>query len=372
MLSAILLKVCRIIKRDPILLLAVLLAGISCFFVPPSLSYFTYLDLRILVLLWALMLAVKGFQQETLLDWMVGRVFLCAKHTRTLSGILIGLCFFGSMWITNDVALVSFVPLAILLFTRIGKARLLLPVIVLQTIAANLGSMLTPLGNPQNLYLYSLANMGLLDFITVMAIPTAFSFLLLLGSLFLIPRESVSPPDPLPAPSLRRIGPWIFLFGVCLLSVMRMVPYEAVFVIGVVFALWRGKGIWKQVDYGLLATFLFFFLFIGNVKNISPISAWLTQQVQGREFWLGIVLSQGISNVPAAILLSGFTTEYVPLLLGVNMGGLGTLIASMASLISYKQYVALPGAKPGRYLLVFTVANVLFLSVLVGLLCWMG
>jgi len=353
------------VKKDPVLFAAMAAAVLSAFFVPPSPAYWGYLDVRVLCLLLSLMLAVAGLQKAGAFGCMVDRLLMLARSTRMLTLILVGVCFFSSMLITNDVALITFVPLAVLLLKRTGQEELLIPVIVLQTVAANLGSMLTPMGNPQNLYLYSLFQLTAGEFLSIMLRPAAFSLILLLSACFCLPSRPIVPAgDGGSALRRRDTAVWLALFLLCILTVVHVVHYAAALAVVVLAAVILDRKLLAEADYALLLTFVFFFIFIGNMKSIPMVSDALSALVVGREMTVGILLSQIISNVPAAMLLSGFTGDYAPLLLGVNLGGLGTLIASMASLISYKLYAAVPGARAGKYMAVFTGVNVLFLAVL--------
>lgn len=354
--------------KDPVLLAAITAAGVSAVFVPPSKAYFGYLDLRVLCLLLSLMLVVAGLKKVGVFGFAIEHLLKLVHDTRTLALVLVGVCFFGSMLITNDVALITFVPLGVMMLTRAQKQKLLIPVIVLQTVAANLGSMLTPLGNPQNLYLYSLSNMTNRQFLGVMIGPSAASLLLLAVVILLIKPEPVEALEKTATEAIDtgKTVPWMILFLVCLLAVLRVIPYGAALAAVIAGAAILDRTILLRADYGLLLTFAFLFVFIGNIKSVSAISTTLSALVGGRELAAGILLSQIISNVPAAMLLSKFTTNYPALLLGVNLGGLGTLIASMASLISYKLYASTAGARTGRYLTVFTVTNLGFLAVLWG------
>jgi Na+/H+ antiporter NhaD/arsenite permease-like protein len=266
------------------------------------------------------------------------------------------------MLITNDVALITFVPLTVMLLTRAQKTYLLIPIIALQTIGANLGSMLTPLGSPQNLYIYALSGMTVWQFIKTMALPSAISLVLLAAAVFLIKSRTIETPEKTRTIGVRKkhIITWAALFAVCLLAVVYIVPYGAALAVVAAAALLVDRRVLRRVDYGLLLTFVFLFIFIGNIKSLPAVSQALSSIVAGRELPVSIVLSQFISNVPAAMLLSGFTSDYPMLLTGVNLGGLGTLIASMASVISYKQYAAVSGARPGRYIAVFTAFALLF------------
>ena len=351
---------------DPILFAAFVLALISTLFVHPSKNYVTYLDLRVLSLLFSMMLVVAGFQRAGIFGCVIAYLFKFVHTTRMLIFVFVGVCFFGSMLITNDVALITFVPLCIITLTQTEKGKLLIPVIVLQTIAANLGSMLTPLGNPQNLFLYSAFNMTMGQFLKTMAIPSAISFLLLVAAILLIPSEQIEPPAKQQGADMvgKKAALWCVLFFVCLLAVLRILPYSIVLVIVLVGAVLFERKTLLWVDYGLLLTFIFLFVFIGNMKNIPIVSDTLSRLVDTRELAVAILLSQVISNVPAAMLLSKFTTNYSALLIGVNLGGLGTLIASMASVISYKLYAFTKDAETGKYLAVFTGWNLLFLGIL--------
>lgn len=358
-------------KHDPVLSAALILALISSFIVPPSAAYLGYIDFHVLALLFSLMLVVAGLQKSGAFTLLTDQLLKYVHSKRALAAVLVGVCFFTSMLITNDVALITFVPLSIMLLGREEDEKLLILVIVLQTIAANLGSGLTPLGNPQNLYLYSLSGMEIGEFLSVMFLPTLLAGIMLTGVILSIRAAKMERPATEGEDTTVKVSgflPWLILFTVCLLSVLHILHY--VYMLAIVFlaVCFLDRSLLKKADYGLLLTFIGFFIFIGNVKNIPAVSEMLSSLVAGRELGVGIMLSQVISNVPAAMLLSGFTTNYSELLLGVNLGGLGTLIASMASMISYKIYAASPGAKAGKYFAVFTGLNVAFLVVLLLLM----
>lgn len=357
-------------KKEAVLCAAGLLAVISAFIVPPSVAYLKYIDYRVLALLFGLMLVVAGFQSIGFFRYLGDRLLAKASCTRHLCLLLVFLCFFSSMLITNDVALLTFVPFAVMLFAMAGEAKLLIPVVVLQTIAANLGSMLTPIGNPQNLYLYSTYAFSPADFVLHMLPLSALSAgLLLLCSILLPNRPLAAPADQNSSPAVKipaagKLISYTLLFLVCLLCVFRLISWPVMLGILVCAVFFLDKKLFRSVDYFLLLTFVCFFLFIGNMQRIPAISDLLRSLITGRELLLGALFSQCISNVPAAILLSGFTDQALPLLYGVNVGGLGTLIASLASVISYRLYSGSRNARKGAYLKVFTLYNVLFLVVL--------
>ena len=350
------------IKREIVLCAAVLAAAITALFVPPSAEYFSYIDFRVLALLLALMLTVAGAKKAGVFERITSSLLKTAKNTRALALVLTFLCFFLSMFITNDVALITVVPLA--LMTLSANSPVLILTVVMMTIAANLGSMLTPIGNPQNLFLYSAFQMPLADFFKAMLPPAALSAALIaLMSLLIKPRPTAAPESGIKL-SLKAVLPWCALFAVCLLCVARLLDWSVMLVVVLLAVLFLDWRLLSQADWSLLLTFIAFFIFVGNIKQLPQISALLRQTVAGNEMTTGILLSQVISNVPAAVLLSGFAGDPFALLVGVNLGGLGTPIASMASLISYKQYAAVPDAKRGRYMSVFLGANFLLLALL--------
>lgn len=365
-------KLLAFFKKETILCIACLLAVLSACVMPPDAAYLGYIDTRVLVLLFSLMAVMAGFRALGIFDRMAAFLLARARQMRQMAMTLVMLCFFSAMLVTNDVALITFVPFTILLLERANLEEKLIPVIVLQTIAANLGSMLTPVGNPQNLYLYTVSGMNIEDFfkITLPFVVLSY-FLLFLLCLLQGKRPLHTPPQPphtaWTGAEKKQLFGLTVLFLLCLSAVFRLLPLLPLFALVLLWFLFFQKGILKQVDYCLLLTFVFFFVLIGNLGRIPAIRQALQALMQGREVLIAFLSSQCISNVPAAVLLSEFTTRYDLLLAGVNIGGLGTLIASMASLISYKYFAQVPNAKKGRYLLWFTLANLLFAVILLGL-----
>ena len=273
------------------------------------------------------------------------------------------------MLITNDVALITFVPLAIIIFDKMNtklKERWLIPVVVMQTIAANLGSMLTPIGNPQNLYLYAKSGISLVDFIILMLPYTLLAFvLLLLFGIFATRSQkeklSINLNSQNAPLAKRKIVIYLILFILCILTVAKVLSNWITFIIVFITALLMERQVLKKVDYSLLLTFVGFFIFIGNMGRMPAFCSFLEKVITGNEIITAVVASQAISNVPAALLLSGFTKNYEALIIGTNIGGLGTLIASMASLISFKYIAKETPQMKGKYFLNFTITNILFL-----------
>ena len=369
-------KLKQFLQQETVLTAAAVLAVVSAFFVPPDVQYIGYIDLRTLAILFSLMTVMAGLRRQGFFDGL-GRALLSRTHsTFQLTMVLVGLCFFGSMFITNDVSLLTFVPFTFVVLSRLGadvRCSLLIPVVCMQTIAANLGSMLTPIGNPQNLYLYGKSGMSIGGFVLLMLPYTLVSLLLLLAWAAMVCRKTSAAlsVDELVSSSASQgdqkiILLYLVLFAVCLLSVIRVLPYGIAFAAVLVCALFADPRTLRTVDYSLLLTFVAFFIFIGNLGRIPAFSGWLQELLTGREVLVAVLASQVTSNVPAALLLSGFTAETQALIIGTNLGGLGTLIASMASLISYRQIAReLPQGKK-QYFGLFTLSNLIFLAILLG------
>ena len=360
------------IKNEIVLCVAGVLAVASAFVVHPSKSYLGYIDFRTLSILLMLMITMAGLQKLSVFR-QLGELLVGKMSTiRGVVLILIGLCFFSSMFITNDVALLTFVPFSIITLSISNRKDLYIIVIVLETLAANLGSMLTPLGNPQNLYLYSLSGMSMAGFIKLMLPYSLCSALLLfISALIFVKDAKVTLKDndrksyDRTKREKRLIGLYIAAFIISLFVVARLVPYPVGLVIVLIAVIAFDRNVLRKPDYSLLFTFVFLFIFIGNIKRIPEFSQVLESLIKINEVGVSIVLSQFISNVPAAILCSGFADDLQKIIIGTNLGGMGTLIASMASLISFKQYSYIDGAKPQKYIGIFTVLNIVYLALMI-------
>ena len=419
--------------RETVLVVAVAAALASCSLVPPDAGYAAYVDWHTLALLFCLMAVVAGFRSLGVLDaagaWLVAR----ARTQRAVAGVLVGLAFLASMAVTNDVALITFVPLALVVLRRAGMEGRMCLVATLMTIAANLGSMFTPVGNPQNLYLFTASGMDVGEFLQLMGPYTAVSAAMLALACALCfqggevcgasaarfapsggfalrdvaedPATEVPPscqidaedpapgtpkscladgrpsagsgarsasPGNFPSCSRKRLAVYAALFACCLAAVLGVLDVRVLLALVLVGVSLSDASLLRRVDWGLLATFAALFVFVGNMGRVPVLHEALSAAVGGNALLAAVGGSQVISNVPAAVLLSGFTDQWQALIVGTNLGGLGTLIASMASLITFKAImVGRPGIR-GRYLLVFTAWNVAFLAALLALAVVLG
>jgi len=353
-------------KKEAVLCIAALCAAATMFVIPPDREYLGYIDFRVLCLLLSLMAVVAGFKSVGAFQWLTYQLLRRISSGRLLGVTLVLLPFFCSMLVTNDVALLVFIPFTLALLTQLDCERSIIPLIVLQTVAANLGSMATPVGNPQNLYLYAAYQLNPGDFFSVTLPLTAVSLLCLTAaSVPVLPKalpgqdlkqEKISSPV--------KLLIYVVLFVLCLLTVFRVIPYLLTTVLIVLLLTLMDRKLLEKIDVSLLATFVCFFIVSENLGRVDAVRNFL-QTLLGRNTLLTAVgASQIISNVPAAVLLSGFSDQWQALLAGVNIGGLGTPIASLASLITLKLYLSSPKANILKFLGVFTVANLVGLGIL--------
>jgi len=351
-------KVKDFLRRELTLCISFLAALVSCFFVPPDGAYLGYLDLRTLALLYALMVVVAGLRHADVFTVLAHKLCARAGSVRTMGITLVLLSFFSAMLITNDVALLTFVPFAVVVLGMAHQEKELIWVVLLQTVAANLGSVLTPVGNPQNLYLYSNYHLSIVYFFSA----TGPLWLISLAVVLLLSlRLSRSHVDVFlgeePELDKKSLILYLLLFALCLAVVLRLITWYLMLPVLIVVLLIFDRRRLKEADFMLLLTFVCFFIFAGNLARVPAVEALLSRLLLGRELLVGALASQVISNVPAALLLSGFTENGRELLLGVNIGGLGTPIASLASLISLKLYSHSEQADTGKYLRQFSLVN---------------
>lgn len=361
-------RIKEFIQKEAVLCIAALCAFATMLIVPPDAEYLHYIDFRVLCLLLCLMGVVAGFKSLGAFQWLTYQLLRRIRNGRILAVTLVLLPFFSSMLVTNDVALIVFVPFTLALLTDMGCRKNIIPIVVLQTVAANLGSMATPVGNPQNLYLYAAYNLSAGEFFSVVLPLTAISLAALtVAAIPVLPKalpgqqlreEKIS--------SLRDLVLYAMLFFLCLLTVFRVVPYPITTAIVVLALLILNRKLLGEIDFMLLLTFVCFFVVSENLGRVEAIRTFLQSLLGKNTLLTAVGASQVISNVPAAVLLSSFTENWQALLSGVNIGGLGTPIASLASLITIKFYMRWPDAKIGSFIGYFTVVNVIALVILLA------
>lgn len=354
------------LKKEIVLVIAIVLAITSSFISIPKLSY---IDFKVLILLFNLMIVVAAFKELKVLDSIaIGLLKKCNTYT-SISFALVFITFIASMIVTNDVALITFVPLSIVIAR---KANIdVLKIVIFQTLAANLGSSFTPMGNPQNLFIYSYYDLSPIDFLKI-TLPIVILAIVFLSILIIKDKKMKLKLDlsDVIMENKKDVILFSLLFVIILLSVFHLIDYKITFIITIVTVLILNKRLFKEVDYSLLLTFTGFFIFIGNISTMDVVRNFMENILNSEKstFISSILASQIISNVPATMLLSGFTNHFKELLLGVNIGGTGTLIASLASVISYKIYTSEFKDNNDRYLSKFTLYNVLGLGVFVPMI----
>ena len=318
-------------KKEIIFTISLILAIVSCFFVLPSIDYLNYINWETIILLFAIMLFVEVLKNLAVFEILVRKLLIKVKNTRGLVLFLVFTCFFSSIFITNDVSLIIFVPFSILALMKVDRIDLIVLTVSLETIAANVGCMVLPIGAPHNIVMYTVSNIPFESFFFLLLPYIIVSVVFLIALSFFIPRDNVSLPK---------------------MSSIEVERKDFV------------KRVFLGVDYFLLLTFIALFILIGNLENIPFFNSLFSQWIIGNEVIWGVLASQVISNVPAAILLSGFSANYEAIIVGINIGGFGTLIASMANLISYKIIVREFNDFKARYFIVFTILNIVLLLIL--------
>lgn len=350
------------LKKDLLLTISLILAVVSSFLYPPKLEYINF---HVLVSLFNLMVVIKFFEELKVLDKFAVSLLNKSDNSRAVSMILIGLCFVSSMVFTNDVALLTFVPLTLLISVK--SSLPMMETIIFETIAANIGSSLTPMGNPQNLFIYSYFDLAPIPFFVTVLSLAGLGVALLVFIHYKIQNQPVKINlTPIKIDDPKKAWLWGLVLILIILSIFGFIHYVIAFIITLIAALFFNKRVLTKVDYSLLITFVCFFIFVGNISNAEIVHSVLNKYLHDSTsvFFSSILLSQFISNVPASILLANFTTDWKPLLLGVNIGGLGTLIASLASIISYKLYIKANPADAKRYIVKFSIYNFSFLAFL--------
>ena len=357
------------ISKNLVMCIAFVVAVITSVIVPVDRQYIGYFDFKTLTCLFcvlAVVCALKNIKFFYILADKIVRVF---KNAKMCVLALVYITFIGSMLIANDMALLTFLPLGYFVLTAASKRKYMAFTFIMQNIAANLGGMLTPFGNPQNLYLYSKYNIPNLEFISIMALPFLFSIIIItVCCLIFVKSEPLKLKDEAMLLNKKRTALYLTLFALSIVIVFRVIPYwVGLIIIPPVLLVFDRKAL-KSVDYGLLFTFVFFFIFAGNMARIDIVRDLFSSLLNKNTLLVSIASCQFISNVPSAILLSQFTENYKDLLVGVNIGGVGTLISSLASLITFREYVKHNPGKTRYYIAIFSAFYFAFLIILTGIM----
>lgn len=359
------LKAVRFIKKNVVFCIAALAAAVTCFLVPPDIKYINYFDFKTLSCLFLTLAVVCALRNIKFFTILARKLVTLAGNLRSLFLMLIIITFIGSMIIANDMALITFLPLGYFALSVTKQEKYMAYLFVLQNISANLGGMLTPFGNPQNLYLYSYFKIPTGEFCKIMlpAFLVAVA-LLIIACIPLKPIKFNINDNFGEALNIKKTVLYCVLFLTSILIVFRLIPFICGLIIIPIILFFVDRDSLKMVDYSLLGTFFFFFVFAGNLARLDSVNTLISSLLEKDTLLVSVLSCQFISNVPSAILLSRFTTDYPALLLGVNIGGTGTLIASLASLITFSEFKILYPSQTKKYLLIFTVSNAVFLIVL--------
>lgn len=357
----------RFVQKNTVMVIALCAAVITMFFVPPDALYSGYFDFKTLTCLFCVLAVVCALKNINFFYMLARKIVRLFKNARMSVLALVYITFIGSMLIANDMALLTFLPLGFFVLTTTHKEKYMAFTFIMQNIAANLGGMLTPFGNPQNLYLYTKFEIPNLEFMQIMAPPFVLSVALITVCclLFVKPEPLELSDEKLRLPPVR-LAIYLALFALAIAIVFRGIPYWIGLVVIPAALLVMDRKALRAVDWPLLFTFVFFFIFAGNMSRIDVVRGFLSGLLDRNTLVFSVLSCQFISNVPSAILLSQFTANYPDLLVGVNIGGVGTLIASLASLITFREYVKHNPGRAGAYIREFSLFNFSFLALLTG------
>ena len=355
------------IKKNAVMCIALIAAVITSIIIPVDKEYLNYFDYKTLTCLFCVLSVVCALKNINFFYVLARRVVRLFKTARNSILALVYITFIGSMLIANDMALLTFLPLGYFVLSSTGKQKYMAFTFIMQNIAANLGGMLTPFGNPQNLYLYTKFNIPNLEFMKIMVVPFSLSVILItLCCIVFIKSEPLSLSDEKISLPPQKTVLYLILFDFSIIIVLRGIPYWIGLIVIPLVLIFTDRKALQMVDYGLLFTFVFFFIFAGNMARIDIVRDVFSSLLEKNTLLFSVASCQCISNVPSAILLSQFTDNYQDLLVGVNIGGVGTLIASLASLITFREYVKHNPKKVGYYIVMFSLFNFAFLFILTG------
>ena len=355
------------VKKNTVMVVALCAAAVTSVIVPPDADYVGYFDFKTLTCLFCVLAVVCALKNVNFFYVLAEKIVECFKNARLCILALVYITFIGSMLIANDMALLTFLPLGYFVLTSSRKRKYMAFTFIMQNIAANLGGMLTPFGNPQNLYLYTKFSIPTLEFVKIMAPPFLFSVALITACCFIFVRpEPIAFEDESVKLPLRRTVFYMILFALAIVIVFRFIPYWIGLIVIPLALLCTDRKALKEVDYPLLLTFVFFFVFAGNMARIDSVREFFSGLLEKNTLLFSVISCQCISNVPSAILLSQFTADYADLLVGVNIGGVGTLISSLASLITFREYTKHHPHHAMYYVETFSAFNFAFLILLLG------
>jgi len=365
--------VAAFVRKNTVMVIAFLAAAMTTIFVPIDAQYIGYFDFKTLTCLFCVLVVVCALKDIRFFYMLARRIVHLFRNARLSILALVYITFIGSMLIANDMALLTFLPLGYLVLTTTGKEKYMPFTFIMQNIAANLGGMLTPFGNPQNLYLYTKFSIPNAEFVSIMAPPFTLAVALITASclIFVKPDALEVPDEEISLPPLKT-ALYLALFALAIAIVFRGIPYWIGLVVIPLVLLFADRKALLEVDYPLLLTFVFFFIFAGNMGRIDAVRSFFSSLLEKDTLTFSTLSCQFISNVPSAILLSQFTDNYRALLVGVNIGGVGTLIASLASLITFREYVKHNPDKAGSYIAQFSAFNFSFLFVLLSFMKALG
>ena len=355
----------KFVRKNAVMVIAFCAAAVTSFIVPPDKEYIGYFDFKTLTCLFCVLAVVCALKNISFFYILARKVVVVFKNARMSILALVYITFIGSMLIANDMALLTFLPLGYLVLTATGKEKYMAFTFIMQNIAANLGGMLTPFGNPQNLFLYTKFDIPTMEFMGIMAPPFILSVVMITVCCFIfVKRETLSLSDEKTELDPKRTVIYLILFALSILIVFRGIPYYIGLIVIPIFLFFMDRKALSDVDYPLLLTFVFFFVFSGNMGRIDVVNNLFSSLLDKGTLVVSALSCQIISNVPSAILLSQFTDNYRELLLGVNIGGVGTLISSLASLITFREYLSHNPGKAGGYIVKFSLFNFAFLIIL--------
>ncbi len=356
-------------KKNAVMLIAAAAAFVTSLIVPPDAAYLDYFDFKTLTCLFCVLAVVCALKNIRFFYILAQRIVRCFKTARLSVLALVYITFIGSMLIANDMALLTFLPLGYFVLHTTGKEKYMAFTFIMQNIAANLGGMLTPFGNPQNLYLYTKFNIPTGEFVSIMLLPFLLSVALItVCCLVFVRGEKLSVAEEQVRLDPKRTALYLALFALAIAIVFRGIPYGIGLIVIPLVLFFVDRRALAEVDYGLLLTFVFFFIFAGNMARIEVVRDFFSGLMEENTLLFSTLSCQMISNVPSAILLSQFTTNYPALLVGVNIGGVGTLISSLASLITFREYAGHHPDKTLSYIGKFSAFNFAFLIILTAVM----